>query len=80
MVLPLLVTSRQITQMLEDTYLMLGVDLFNGARGLYKSMQIVADLHGLEAIVASLGEHFARGPRTTEPAPASPNTTPPTAE
>lgn len=63
MILPLLVSSRQLTQMLEDTFTMLGVDLFNGTRGLYKSMQIVADLHGLEDIVASLGEHFARPSR-----------------
>ena len=79
-VLPLLVSSRQITRMLEDTYTMLGADLFNGTRGLYKSMKIMADLHGLEAIVASLGEHFARASRATEPAPATPTTTPPEAE
>ena len=74
-ILPLLVSSRQLTKMLEDTFTMLGIDLFNGARGLYKSMKIVADLHGLEAIVASLGEHFAKKSRTAEPAPASPTTT-----
>jgi hypothetical protein len=77
MVLPLLLSSRQLTQMLEDTFTMLGVDLFNGTRGLYKSMQIVADLHGLEAIVASLAEHFARPSRAkggSAEAPAAPPT------
>ena len=66
MLLPLLIASRQITRLLEDTYVMLGVDVFNGARGLYKSMQLVADLHGLEEIVAKLSLHFARPPRTKQ--------------
>lgn len=76
-ILPLLINSRQLTQMLEDTFLMLGADLFNGTRGIYKSLQIVASLHGLEDIVASLGEHFAKSPRTpTEPPPATTATEP----
>ena len=66
-ILPLLVASRQLNRMLEDTFLMLGADLFNGCRGLYKSMQILADLHGLQEIVASLGEHFAKSPRQPKP-------------
>jgi hypothetical protein len=79
-ILPLLIASRQMNQLLEDTYLMLGADFFNGSRGLYKSMKIVAALHGLEAIVASLGEHFARGPRKTGAPSETSTTTPPPAE
>ncbi len=62
-ILPLLIASRQLNQLLEDTYTMLGADLFNGSRGLYRTMKILADLHGLGAIVARLSERFARPSR-----------------
>jgi hypothetical protein len=61
--IPFLVRSRQYTRMLEDTIAMHGVDLFNGGRGIYKTLQIVGDLFGLADSVAQLGEHFARGSR-----------------
>ena len=69
--LPLLVRARQLVRMLEDTVSMLGADIFNGARGIYKSLLIVGELYGLAEVVAELSQHFARSAsEPVEPAPA----------
>ena len=75
--LPMLLNARQLTRMLEDTVAMLGVDIYNGGRAIYRSAQIVGDLYGLAEVVEQLSQHFARTPKeVTDPvsistAPAS---------
>ncbi|MHA3775711.1 hypothetical protein ACXR0O_29705 [Verrucomicrobiota bacterium sgz303538] len=63
--LPMLLNARQLTRMLEDTVAMLGVDIYNGGRAIYRSAQLVGELYGLAEIVAQLGEHFAKAPKST---------------
>lgn len=74
--LPLLLNARQITRMLEDTVAMLGVDIYNGGRAIYRSAQIVGDLYGLAEVVEQLAQHFARTPKETAD-PVSTPTAPP---
>lgn len=68
--MPTLFRLRRMTRLLEDTVIALGVDAYNGARGLYKSMKVVAEINGMDEIVADLGERFARQGQPKLEAPA----------
>ena len=75
-VLPMLTVSRQLTQILEDTFTMAGADLYNGTRGIYKCLQVIADTHGLGETIERLSQHFAKSPREKKeptPAPGTPD-------
>ena len=74
--MPALFRLRRITRLLEDTVVACGVDAYNGSRGLYNEMKIVAELDGVGEIVAELGERFARQGRAKEEAPAEGPTAP----
>jgi hypothetical protein len=74
--LPLLFRLQRLVRMLEDTTIALGVDMYEGARGLYKAMKITAEINGLVEVVAALGERFAAQGRrkqtpSEEPTPTS---------
>jgi len=75
--LPLLVRARQLVRMLEDTIAMLGSDIFNGGRAIYKSLLIVGELYGLAEVVEQLSQHFTRSksePDESAPASGTPST------
>jgi hypothetical protein len=76
-ILPLLVRSRQLVRMLEDTLMLLGSDIYNGARGIYKSLLIVGELYGMAEVVDELSQHFSKSasePTAPAPAPSEPGT------
>ncbi|MHA3771344.1 hypothetical protein ACXR0O_07370 [Verrucomicrobiota bacterium sgz303538] len=77
--LPALYQLQRITKLVEDTCIALGVDIYNGSRGLYKAMKVVAEINGISEIVEELGRRFARNTRTTQlpDAGSSSSTTPP---
>ncbi|MHA3770074.1 hypothetical protein ACXR0O_00890 [Verrucomicrobiota bacterium sgz303538] len=68
--LPLLREMQRLTRLMEDTVILLGCDIYEGGRALYKTMKVVGELHGLSEVIAELGRRFAKK-RTTEPATGS---------
>ncbi len=67
--LPLLFRLKRLVRMLEDTTIALGVDMYEGARGLYKTMKVTAEINGLVEVITALGERFAaQGRRKQTPA------------
>ena len=73
--LPLLRDLQSFTRLLEDTVILLGCDIYEGGRTVYKSMKLVGDLYGLSEIIAELGLRYARKSSTgTAPATESVST------
>ncbi len=60
---------RQITRKMDDTILLLGVDYFNGALAIYRSLKANGQLEGLQPVLSDMGQRFARGPEDAEPTP-----------
>ncbi len=73
--LPLFRELQRITNLLQDTLTLLGCDMYEGSRALYKSMKVIGDLHGLAEAIAELGRRFANQGRSQQ----APGTTPPPA-
>ncbi|RYD42285.1 MAG: hypothetical protein EOP83_32900 [Verrucomicrobiaceae bacterium] len=71
---PLLIQSRRYTARLEDTRLLLGVDIYVVALAIYHSLKRNARSADLRASVEELTRGFARV-RQTEPEPEIPNGT-----
>jgi hypothetical protein len=69
--LPMLMRFRQMTRMMEDTVAMLGVDIYGGGRGVYRSLQLVGDIFGLADTVEELGQHFAKTPTEKDESPSA---------
>lgn len=67
---------RRVTRLLKDTVIACGVDAYNGSRGRYKAMKVVAEINGMDEIVAELGERFAKQGTPKEKAPADNSTSP----
>ena len=72
--LPVIVQLRVLTQLLEDTEVLLGVDIYNAALALYKVLLITGDTEGLRELIAEYGKRFAK--KKTSTTPADPGTTP----
>ncbi|RYD84506.1 MAG: hypothetical protein EOP84_05310 [Verrucomicrobiaceae bacterium] len=71
-VTPLLFQLESLTRTLRDTHTALGIDLFNGTRGFYKAVKPLADINGVQDVIARIGRRFAnQGRRKVEPAPDS---------
>ncbi len=71
-VTPLLFQLEALTRTLKDTHLALGIDLFNGTRGLYKAVKPIAEVNGVQDVIERIGQRFARRKRTSaEPASGS---------
>ena len=69
---PLLFQLEVLTRSLRDTHTALGIDLFNGTRGLYKAVKPIADLNGVQDVITRIGRRFAnQGRRKVEPTPES---------
>lgn len=70
--LPVLFRINRMSRLLEDTVIALGVDAYEGARGLYKTMKITAEGSGVADDLAVLGRRFSRtAPATGETEPAA---------
>jgi hypothetical protein len=74
--LPVLLQLQALTRMLEDTHILLGVDIYKGALALYKVLQVVGDLEGLNELIAYYGQRFKKRNRTDggTPPPAASGT------
>ena len=71
-VTPVLFQLKALTRTLEDTHLALGIDLFNGTRGMYMAVKPIAEINGVQDIIEHIGQRFAgQGRRPTAPAPSS---------
>jgi hypothetical protein len=70
--LPILIQMQTLTTLLEDTMILLGVDIYNGARAIYKTLQVVGDANGLSEILADLGKRFEKKSKQTETPGSSP--------
>ncbi len=69
---PVLFQLKALTRTLEDTHLALGVDLFNGTRGMYMAVKPIAAINGVQDIIDRIGLRFAgQGRRPAAPAPGS---------
>lgn len=64
--MPVLFQLQRLAKLVEDTCIALGVDVYNGSRGLYKAMKVVAEINGISEIIEELGRRFARGSRPTQ--------------
>lgn len=74
--LPVLFRINRIARFLEDTVIALGVDEYEGARALYKTMKITAAGSGVADDLEALGRRFARtAPASGEAEPTTPVTT-----
>ena len=75
-VTPVLFQLKTLVRALEDTNMALGIDLFNGTRGMYKAVKPIAEINGVQDVIAQIGQRFAR-PRksTTTATPATPEPT-----
>lgn len=71
---PLLIHSRRYTGRLEDTRVLLGVDIYVAALAIYHSLKRNAHTTSLRATLAELARGFARA-RQTEPEPELPSGT-----
>ena len=72
--LPLLRELQALTKLIEDTIELCGCDIFEGARALYKTLQVTGELYGLSEVIAELGRRFAMPPRKkAAPAPEAPS-------
>lgn len=60
MLLPLYRDLQRTTKMIEDTLTLLGCDIYEGSRALYKTMKVIGDLYGLGEAIAELGRRFAK--------------------
>ena len=61
---PLLFQVEALARTLRDTHTALGVDLFNGTRGLYKAVKPIAVINGVQDIISRIGLRFARPKRS----------------
>jgi hypothetical protein len=62
---------RQVTRKFDDTILLLGVDYFNGALAIYRSLKANGQLEGLQPVLLEMGRRFTRGPVTPAPEAAT---------
>ncbi|MHA3772928.1 hypothetical protein ACXR0O_15445 [Verrucomicrobiota bacterium sgz303538] len=68
----LLFNLKALTRTVEDTHTALGVDLFNGTRGMYKAVKPIALINGVQDIISRIGQRFeGQGKRKAEPALSS---------
>ena len=69
---PILFRLKALTRQVEDTHIAMGVDLFNGARALYKGVKPIALINGVQDIITHIGLRFAsQGRKKTTPPPTS---------
>ena len=60
--------SRHSSRAIEDTHLALGIDLYNGTRGLYKAVKPIAEINGVQDVISRIGLRFAaQGRRKADP-------------
>jgi hypothetical protein len=75
LLLPLLLELKSSTQLLEDTTIALGIDIFESARGIYKSAKVTAGISGTSAIIREIGQRFAGQRRKKKSTPTTPTPT-----
>ncbi len=56
---PMIHELKALVRCLEDTHTALGVDLFNGTRGMYMSMNPIAEINGVQDVIERIGQRFA---------------------
>ena len=57
-VTPMLLELKALVRCLEDTHTALGVDLFNGTRGMYMAMKPIAEINGVQDVIDRIGQRF----------------------
>ena len=67
--MPRLIQSQRVTERLEDSVLLLGVDLYAAALSIYYSLKRNAQTAAMKSTVAELSQAFARPRKPKEPAP-----------
>jgi hypothetical protein len=68
--LPVLRDLQKMAKLVEDTTILLGVDVYEAARALYKTLQVMAEANGLSEVLAELAKRFAgqgKRPKTVPP-------------
>jgi len=56
---PLVFQLEAILRTLKDSHIALGVDLYNGTRGLYKAVKPIAEINGVQDTIERIGQRFA---------------------
>jgi hypothetical protein len=75
--LPVLLQLKSVTQLVEDTTIALGIDIFESARGIYMSAKVTSGISGTSTVLKEIGRRFEGIGRKKKPATEPTPTTPP---
>jgi len=65
---PMLLELKALVRCLEAPHTALGVNLFNGTRGMYMAMKPIAEINGVQDVIGRIGQRFAgQGKRKEAP-------------
>ncbi|MHA3772811.1 hypothetical protein ACXR0O_14860 [Verrucomicrobiota bacterium sgz303538] len=70
--IPRMIQSQRITERLEDSVLLLGVDIYAAALSIYYSLKRNAQTAAMKSTVAELSQVFARPRKAKQPASGTP--------